>query len=110
MFNNVFFLVIVVFIVFIILSWLVIVPEKQEVIVEMLGKYHKTMKAGVNFKLPLIQTIRKLRKIMFLLVLGFMLKYQSQVVIKMVIIRKTKMYLLSILILEILKDLIYLES
>ncbi len=58
MFSNVLFIVIVVFIIFIILSWLVIVPEKQEVIVEMLGKYHKTMKAGVNFKLPLIQTIR----------------------------------------------------
>lgn len=42
----------------IIFSMLVIVPEKYEVIVEQLGKYHKTMKAGVNFKIPVIQTIR----------------------------------------------------
>ena len=42
----------------IIFSMLVIVPEKYEVIVEQLGKYHKTMRAGVNFKIPVIQTIR----------------------------------------------------
>ena len=51
-------IVVSVFVVFLLLSWLVIVPEKQEVIVEMLGKYHKTMRAGVNFKLPFIQNIR----------------------------------------------------
>ena len=39
-------------------SMIVIVPEKYEVIVEQLGKYHKTMRAGVNFKIPVIQTIR----------------------------------------------------
>ena len=42
----------------IIVPMIVIVPEQQEVIVEQLGKYHKTMKAGVNLKLPYIQTIR----------------------------------------------------
>lgn len=44
--------------VFVVFTMLVIVPEKYEVIVEQLGKYHKTMKAGVNFKIPVIQTIR----------------------------------------------------
>ena len=58
MFNGMFSIVVIVFVVMIILSWIVIVPEQQEVIVEMLGKYHKTMRAGVNFKLPIIQTIR----------------------------------------------------
>ena len=48
--GGVFTLIVLVFIVMVILSWLVIVPEQQEVIVEMLGKYHKTMRAGVNFK------------------------------------------------------------
>ena len=56
--GGVFTLIVLVFIVMVILSWLIIVPEQQEVIVEMLGKYHKTMKAGVNFKLPFVQTIR----------------------------------------------------
>ena len=56
--GGIFTLIVLVFIVMVILSWLVIVPEQQEVIVEMLGKYHKTMKAGVNFKLPFVQTIR----------------------------------------------------
>lgn len=51
-------IILFVIIMYAILSMLVIVPEKQEVIVEMLGKYHHTMKAGVNFKLPAIQTIR----------------------------------------------------
>ena len=46
------------FIICIIVPMIVIVPEQQEVIVEQLGKYHKTMKAGVNLKLPYIQTIR----------------------------------------------------
>ncbi|MBR1453143.1 MAG: SPFH/Band 7/PHB domain protein [Lachnospiraceae bacterium] len=58
MYRNIFLIILVIFILVIILSWIVIVPEKQEVIVEMLGKYHKTMRAGVNFKLPIIQTIR----------------------------------------------------
>ncbi|MBQ2204461.1 MAG: paraslipin, partial [Lachnospiraceae bacterium] len=58
MYGSVFSIAVVVFIIMIVLSWLVIVPEQQEVIVEMLGKYHKTMRAGVNFKLPFIQTIR----------------------------------------------------
>lgn len=58
MINGTFSILAIVAVVFVILSWIVIVPEQQEVIVEMLGKYHKTMKAGVNFKLPIIQTIR----------------------------------------------------
>lgn len=58
MYRSIFLIILVIFILVIILSWIVIVPEKQEVIVEMLGKYHKTMRAGVNFKLPIIQTIR----------------------------------------------------
>ena len=45
--------VIIILVIFGIISTIVIVPEKQEVIVEMLGKYHKTMHAGVNFKLPI---------------------------------------------------------
>lgn len=55
---GIFSLIILVPIILIFLSMLVIVPEQQEAIVEMLGKYHKTMRAGVNFKLPLIQNIR----------------------------------------------------
>ena len=58
MFGGMFSIVIFVIVILVLLSCLVIVPEKQEVIVEMLGKYHKTMKAGVNFKIPFIQTIR----------------------------------------------------
>lgn len=58
MISGTFSILAIVVVVFVILSWLVIVPEQQEVIVEMLGKYHKTMKAGVNFKLPFVQTIR----------------------------------------------------
>ena len=58
MINGTFSILLIIVVAFILLSWIVIVPEKQEVIVEMLGKYHKTMKAGVNFKLPIIQTIR----------------------------------------------------
>ena len=58
MISGTFSILVIVVVVFVILSWIVIVPEQQEVIVEMLGKYHKTMRAGVNFKLPIIQTIR----------------------------------------------------
>ena len=51
-------LIVIILIICSILSMVVIVPEKQEVIVEMLGKYYKTMRAGVNLKLPYLQTIR----------------------------------------------------
>ena len=53
-----FLIFLVIIAVFVVFTMLVIVPEKYEVIVEQLGKYHKTMKAGVNFKIPVIQTIR----------------------------------------------------
>lgn len=58
MIKSVLLIVLIIVIFSIILSWIVIVPEKQEIIIEQLGKYHRTMKAGVNFKLPMIQTIR----------------------------------------------------
>lgn len=36
---------------------IVIVPENNEFVVEQLGKYHKTLKAGVNFRIPFLQNV-----------------------------------------------------
>ncbi len=52
-------LFIVIFVIIIlILPNLVIVSEQYEFIIEQLGKYHHTMRAGINFKIPFIQHIR----------------------------------------------------
>ena len=51
------FLLIFIFIVFIIPN-IVIVPENTEYVVEQLGKYHKTYKAGIHVKVPILQSIR----------------------------------------------------
>ena len=51
MYGSILSIIVVVFVIMVILSWLVIVPEKQEVIVEMLGKpYNDGMKVSVNFE------------------------------------------------------------
>ncbi len=39
-------------------SFIKIVPESSEAIVERLGKYNRTMHAGINFKIPFIESIR----------------------------------------------------
>ncbi len=35
-----------------------IVPEKKECIIEFLGKYNRTMRPGLNFKIPWLETVR----------------------------------------------------
>lgn len=54
------YLLIIVAIIFVvvILPSIVIVPENNEYIVEFLGKYSRTMKAGVNVKIPFAESVR----------------------------------------------------
>lgn len=51
-------IVLVIIVIIFLVSTIKIVPESNEVIVERLGKYNKTMKAGINFKLPFVETVR----------------------------------------------------
>ena len=51
-------LVIIALVIVVIVATITIVPESDEMIVERLGKYNRTMHTGVNFKLPLIETVR----------------------------------------------------
>ena len=51
-------LVIIALVIVVIVATITIVPESDEMIVERLGKYNRTMHAGVNFKLPFIETVR----------------------------------------------------
>lgn len=51
-------LVIVILVLVIVFTSMVIVPENMEFVVETLGKYSFIMRAGVNFKIPIIQTIK----------------------------------------------------
>lgn len=48
---------VVVLIILILIAGFKIVPESQEWIVERLGKYHKTLKSGVNFILPIFDSV-----------------------------------------------------
>ena len=50
--------VVVVFAIIILFRLVIIVNEKEEYIVECLGKYSRTMRTGLNFKIPFIETIR----------------------------------------------------
>ena len=52
-------IVIIILFIIILAATINIVPESNEAIVERLGKYNRTMHAGVNFKLPFVETIRK---------------------------------------------------
>ena len=50
---------IIIIAVLIVLSNLKVVPQANEYIIEMLGKYHKTWGAGLHFKVPFFQSIAK---------------------------------------------------
>ena len=45
------------FLIFILLKTARIVPQRTEFIIERLGKFNKVSKAGLNFKIPIIDTI-----------------------------------------------------
>lgn len=51
-------IILAVFFVVVILPSVVIVPENNEYIVEFFGKYSRTMKAGVNVKVPFAESVR----------------------------------------------------
>ena len=51
-------IIIIVLIIIFLAATIKIVPESNEAIVERLGKYNRTMHAGVNFKMPFIETVR----------------------------------------------------
>lgn len=51
-------IILAVFFVVVILPNVVIVPENNEYIVEFFGKYSRTMKAGVNVKVPFAESVR----------------------------------------------------
>ena len=51
------FIILLVVVIVLIILCIVIVPENNEYVVEQLGKYHKTLKAGVNFRIPFLQRI-----------------------------------------------------
>lgn len=51
---------IAVFIILIVVCTMIkVVPESEEYIIERFGKYHKTFRAGINFKVPGMDVIRK---------------------------------------------------
>jgi len=50
--------IITVIVLFVVFSCAFIVPEKKEFIIEFLGKYNRTLKAGIQFKLPFVERIR----------------------------------------------------
>lgn len=39
-------------------SWILIIPEKKEYIIEFLGKYNRTLKPGLNIKFPIVESVR----------------------------------------------------
>lgn len=51
------FLILLVVVIVLIIPCIVIVPENNEYVVEQLGKYHRTLKAGVNFRIPFLQIV-----------------------------------------------------
>ena len=51
-------IIIIVLIIIFLAATIKIVPESNEAIVERLGKYKRTMHAGINFKMPFIETVR----------------------------------------------------
>ena len=51
-------IILAVFLIVVILPNVVIVPENNEYIVEFFGKYSRTMKAGVNVKVPFAESVR----------------------------------------------------
>ncbi|MDD5956160.1 MAG: SPFH/Band 7/PHB domain protein [Lachnospiraceae bacterium] len=51
-------IIIIVLIIIFLAATIKIVPESNEAIVERLGKYNRTMHAGINFKMPFIETVR----------------------------------------------------
>ena len=50
--------IVVIVAIILLVSFIKIVPESSEAIVERLGKYNRTMHAGINFKMPFIETVR----------------------------------------------------
>ncbi|MQN01582.1 MAG: SPFH/Band 7/PHB domain protein [Lachnospiraceae bacterium] len=55
---GIFFIVILIVVIIVLAATIKIVPESNETIVERLGKYNRTMHAGVNFKIPFVETVR----------------------------------------------------
>lgn len=54
----IFLVVLIVLLVVLIFANIIIVPENNEYVVEFLGKYHKTMQAGINIKIPFFERVR----------------------------------------------------
>lgn len=62
-FFGVFLLIVFIFLLMIIVTSVKIVPESKVFIIERLGKYHSTLRSGLNFIIPFID--RKIREISF---------------------------------------------
>lgn len=59
MFRLIIFIFLFIIIASIIFSMIKIVPQEQEYVVERLGKYSRTLDAGINFLVPFIDTVRR---------------------------------------------------
>ena len=51
-------IVIVLILIIVLAATIKIVPESNEQIIERFGKYNRTMHAGINFKIPFVESVR----------------------------------------------------
>ena len=58
MIHLIFVLAIFIFVIMLVTGSILVVGEQKEYVVELLGKYEKTLKPGLNFKIPIFERIR----------------------------------------------------